>query len=103
MWPTRSAAPGTWRPSPRGWGERAREQIFARIRARSPDDTMTGGILRGIEEGWFMAEIAEAAFAYQQKLEKGDKKVVGVNCLEDTVGEPVEIMRVSHEVEREQV
>ena len=83
--------------------EEEAEQIFARIRAMSPDETMTGGILRGIEEGWFMAEIAEAAFAYQQKLEKGDKRVVGVNCLEDTVGEPVEIMRVSHEVEREQV
>jgi len=83
--------------------EEEAEQIFARIRAMSPDETMTGGILRGIEEGWFMAEIAEAAFAYQQKLEKGDKRVVGVNCLEDTVGEPVEIMRVSHEVERAQV
>jgi methylmalonyl-CoA mutase N-terminal domain/subunit len=83
--------------------EEEAEQTFARIRAMSPDETMTGGILRGIEEGWFMAEIAEAAFAYQQKLEKGDKRVVGVNCLEDTVGEPVEIMRVSHEVEREQV
>jgi methylmalonyl-CoA mutase, N-terminal domain len=78
------------------------ERIFARIRAMSPDGTMTGGIMRGIEDGWFMAEIAEAAFAYQQKLEKGDKKVVGVNCLTDTVGEPVEIMRVSHEVERAQ-
>jgi len=79
------------------------EAIFARIRAMSPDETMTGGIMRGIEDGWFMAEIAEAAFAYQQKLEKGDKRVVGVNCLADTVGEPVEIMRVSHEVERAQV
>jgi methylmalonyl-CoA mutase, N-terminal domain len=83
--------------------EEEAERIFARIRAMSPDQTMTGGILRGIEEGWFMAEIAEAAFAYQRKLEKGDKRVVGVNCLEDTVGEPVEIMRVSDEVEREQV
>jgi methylmalonyl-CoA mutase, N-terminal domain len=83
--------------------EEEAERTFARIRAMSPDETMTGGILRGIEEGWFMAEIAEAAFAYQRKLEKGDKRVVGVNCLEDTVGEPVEIMRVSHEVEREQV
>jgi methylmalonyl-CoA mutase, N-terminal domain len=83
--------------------EEEAEHIFARIRAMSPDETMTGGILRGIDEGWFMAEIAEAAFAYQQKLEKGDKRVVGVNCLEDTVGEPVEIMRVSHEVERAQV
>jgi methylmalonyl-CoA mutase, N-terminal domain len=83
--------------------EEEAEHVFTRIRAMSPDETMTGGILHGIEEGWFMAEIAEAAFAYQQKLEKGDKRVVGVNCLEDTVGEPVEIMRVSHEVEREQV
>ena len=68
-----------------------------------PDGTMTGGLLRGIEDGWFMAEIAEAAFGYQQKLEKGDKKVVGVNCYTDTVEQPVEILRVSHEVEHEQV
>jgi len=79
------------------------EAIFARLRAMSPDETMTGGIMRGIEDGWFMAEIAEAAFAYQQKLEKGDKRVVGVNCLTDTVGQPVEILRVSHEVEHAQV
>ena len=57
----------------------------------------------GIEEGWFMAEIAEAAFSYQQKVEKGDKRVVGVNCHPETVGLPVEILRVSHEVERAQV
>ncbi len=62
---------------------------------------MTGGILRGIEDGWFMAEIAEAAFDYQRKLEKGDKRVVGVNCHTDTVEKPVEILRVSHEVEVE--
>ncbi|HLX51129.1 MAG TPA: methylmalonyl-CoA mutase family protein [Streptosporangiaceae bacterium] len=78
------------------------EDIFARILAMSPDDTMTGGILRGIEEGWFSAEIAEAAFAYQKKLEKGDKKVVGVNCHTATTEEPLEILRISHEVEREQ-
>jgi methylmalonyl-CoA mutase N-terminal domain/subunit len=50
-----------------------------------------------------MAEIAEASFAYQQKLEKGDKRVVGVNAYTDTVEQPVEILRVSHEVERTQV
>jgi methylmalonyl-CoA mutase, N-terminal domain len=79
------------------------ERIFAHVREMSPDGTMTGGILRGIEDGWFMAEIAEAAFAYQRKLEKGDKRVVGVNCHTGTVGQPVEILRVSHEVERAQV
>ncbi len=79
------------------------EEIFARIRAMSPDGTMTGGILRGIEDGWFSSEIAEASFAYHQKLEKGEKKVVGVNCYTSSVGQPVEILRVSHEVERDQV
>ena len=79
------------------------EEIFARIRAMSPDGTMTGGILRGIENGWFSSEIAEASFAYQRKLEKGEKKVVGVNCYPGSVGQPVEILRVSHQVERDQV
>ena len=78
------------------------EATFARIQAMSPDGSMTGGILRGIEDGWFMSEIAEAAFVYQQKVEKGEKKVVGVNCHTGTVGTPIEILRVSHEVERDQ-
>jgi methylmalonyl-CoA mutase N-terminal domain/subunit len=64
---------------------------------------MTDGILRGIEEGWFMSEIAEAAFQYQTALEKGDKKVVGVNCHEESVTHELEILRVSHEVEVDQV
>ncbi|HEV7172760.1 acyl-CoA mutase large subunit family protein [Pedococcus sp.] len=64
---------------------------------------MTSGILRGIEDGWFMSEIAEAAFQYQVALEKGDKKVVGVNCHTASITHELEILRVSHEVEREQV
>ena len=64
---------------------------------------MTKGILRGIEEGWFMSEIAEAAFEYQIALEKGDKKIVGVNVHEPSVTHDLEILRVSHEVETDQV
>ena len=93
------------------------EGIFDRIRAmaelgRAPGASgavehavgpMTSGILRGIEDGWFMAEIADAAFRYQVALEKGDKRVVGVNCHTESVSHELEILRVSHEVEREQV
>ncbi|HZG93420.1 MAG TPA: methylmalonyl-CoA mutase family protein [Mycobacteriales bacterium] len=78
------------------------EAIFARIRDMGSDGTMTSGILRGIEDGWFMSEIAESAFQYQQALEKGTKKIVGVNTLTGSIDEPLSIMRVSHEVEREQ-
>lgn len=70
---------------------------------RAGDDPITQGLLRGIEEGWFTSEIAEAAFVYQTALEKDDKRVVGVNCLRESVTADLEILRVSHEVEREQV
>src|SRR6266699_2222643 len=66
------------------------EAIFARIREMSSD-------------GWFTGEIPEASFAYQQQLEKGEKKIVGVNCHVITVAQPLEIMRISPEVERDQV
>jgi methylmalonyl-CoA mutase N-terminal domain/subunit len=82
--------------------ERQAEEVFARIKTMSSDGSMTSGILRGIEDGWFMSEIADAAFTYQQKLEKGDKKVVGVNVHESSVAEDLEILRISHEVEQEQ-
>jgi methylmalonyl-CoA mutase N-terminal domain/subunit len=63
---------------------------------------MTSGLLLGIEDGWFTAQIADAAFRYQTQLEKGDKKIVGVNAHTGTVTKPLEILRVSHEVEVEQ-
>jgi methylmalonyl-CoA mutase N-terminal domain/subunit len=78
------------------------EEIFARVRDLGSDGTMTSGLLRGIEDGWFMSEIAEAAFQYQQALENGEKKIVGVNSHTASVTNDVEILRVSHEVEREQ-
>jgi methylmalonyl-CoA mutase, N-terminal domain len=78
------------------------EKIFARIKDIGGDGTMTAGLLRGIEDGWFISEIADSAFEYQVALEKGDKRVVGVNVLTGDVGDKLEILRVSHEVELEQ-
>ncbi|MGH3697164.1 MAG: acyl-CoA mutase large subunit family protein [Pseudonocardiaceae bacterium] len=87
------------------------ERIFARIKdmaaaavpsGRHPIGEMTSGILRGIEDGEFTGEIADAAFSYQHALEKGDKRIVGVNTSTGSVTDELEILRVSHEVEREQ-
>ena len=88
------------------------EKIFEQIKERGlrahpdgqhPIGPITSGILRGIEDGWFTGEIAESAFQYQRALEKGDKRVVGVNVHHGSVTGDLEILRVSHEVEREQV
>ncbi len=77
------------------------EAIFARIEApgrrdRRPPDRPDHrpGILLGIEEGWFTGQIADAAFRYQTELEKGDKKIVGVNVHTSTVSGPLDILRV---------
>ncbi|WP_426510508.1 acyl-CoA mutase large subunit family protein [Dactylosporangium sp. McL0621] len=78
------------------------EAIFARVRDMGQDGSITAGILRGIEDGWFMSEIADSAFAYQQAVEKGDKRVVGVNVHTGSLTRDLDIMRVSHEVEVEQ-
>src|SRR3982751_4391837 len=75
------------------------EEIFTRIRELGHDVSMTSGILRGIEDGWFTGNIAEAAFVYQQALEKNEKRIVGVNVHTGTVAKELEILRVSHEVE----
>ena len=78
------------------------EAVFAHVREMGGDGTILAGVLRGIEDGWFMSEIADAAFRYQQGVEKGEKRVVGVNVLTGSIDEPLDILRVSHEVEREQ-
>ncbi|MFJ4091942.1 methylmalonyl-CoA mutase [Kitasatospora sp. NPDC089913] len=87
--------------------EQQAEEIFRKILDKGREDhpigPITSGILRGIEDGWFTGEIAEAAFQYQQAVEKGEKRVVGVNCHPRSVTPELEILRVSHEVEREQV
>ena len=87
------------------------ERIFDQIKSLArqavpsgehPVGEMTSGILRGIEDGWFIGEIADAAFAYQQALEKGDKRVVGVNVATAPDADELEILRISHQVELEQ-
>jgi methylmalonyl-CoA mutase, N-terminal domain len=83
--------------------EKEAEAIFERIRDLGNDGTITSGILRGIEDGWFTSAIADSAYIYQKALEDGSKRIVGVNCHTGTVAKDLEILRVSHEVELEQV
>jgi methylmalonyl-CoA mutase N-terminal domain/subunit len=91
--------------------EKEAERIFERIKdlarlevpsGEYPVGQMTSGILRGIEDGWFTGEIADSAFIYQQAVEKGDKKVVGVNAHTATDADELEVLRISHQVELDQ-
>ncbi len=62
-----------------------------------------GGMLAAIKKGFPQMEIADAAYHYQQQIDKGEKVVVGVNkyVVEEKV--PPEILRIDEEVEEEQI
>jgi methylmalonyl-CoA mutase N-terminal domain/subunit len=52
--------------------EEGAEAYFSRIAA-------LGGVIPAIETGFFQREIAQAAFQYQQEIDRGDRVIVGVN------------------------
>ncbi len=62
-----------------------------------------GGIIRAIELGYPQQEIANAAYAYQKQLERGEKIVVGVNKYRMEENKRIEYLRIDEEVERKQL
>ena len=58
--------------------ERQAEEIFAHLPSVGPGRCSTASS-RGIDDGWFSAEIADAAYRFQSKLARGDWIQVGVN------------------------
>ncbi|HKX12875.1 MAG TPA: methylmalonyl-CoA mutase family protein, partial [bacterium] len=62
-----------------------------------------GGMVRAIETGYPIKEIAEASFKYQRKVESGEEKIVGVNDFLSEDSEPLEILKIDPTVERQQV
>jgi methylmalonyl-CoA mutase, N-terminal domain len=62
-----------------------------------------GGVVRGIENGFFQREIADAAYQQQRAIERGERIIVGVN--EYRIEEPpyTDILKVDDELEQRQV
>src|SRR4030065_162694 len=77
--------------------EQEAEKYFEEIEKR-------GGVIKCLEEGYFQKEIAQAAYRYQQELEKKEKILVGVN---DFVIEneklDIPILKIDESTEREQI
>jgi len=62
-----------------------------------------GGTLAAIEKGWIQAEIQNAAYEFQQQVERGEKIVVGVNRFHQGGEESLAALRIDSNVERQQV
>ena len=76
--------------------EQEAEALFAQI-------TEIGGVVKGLEDGWFQKKIAESAARQQWEIEQRRKLVVGVN--EFVTDEPeltIPILRIGEYAETEQ-
>jgi methylmalonyl-CoA mutase N-terminal domain/subunit len=60
-----------------------------------------GGVVRAIDEGYFLREIADASYRFQQEVERGERIIVGVNAFQDE-GLSVPIQLIDPAVERVQ-
>jgi methylmalonyl-CoA mutase N-terminal domain/subunit len=62
-----------------------------------------GGVVAAIDKGFFQREISRSAYEYQKKLERKEKFHVGVNIFKEDEKVNIEILKISKEVERDQV
>ncbi len=67
------------------------------------EGSMLRGVLKGIEDGFFVKEISRAAAEYQRDVEEGRRTIVGVNryTIEEKLNIP--ILKVDEEVQRKQI
>jgi methylmalonyl-CoA mutase N-terminal domain/subunit len=76
--------------------EREAESLFEEIET-------VGGVVRGLETGWFQRKIAESAARQQWEIEQHRRVIVGVN--EFVTEEPelsIPLLRIGETVDREQ-
>jgi len=62
-----------------------------------------GGIVAAIERGYPQREIAEAAYAHQKALDKGERIIVGVNKYNTAKEFPLNTLKIDAEVEKRQI
>jgi len=62
-----------------------------------------GGMLNAIEKNYPQQEIADAAYRYQQQIDRKEKTVVGVNKYDTEESLPVEVLQIDEELERLQM
>jgi len=83
------------------------ETLTDQVEAQAKDyiariDTI-GGAMRAIETGYVQQQIQDAAYAFQQAVDKGQQVVVGVNKFTVEDETPIDVLRVEAAIEQQQV
>ncbi len=78
--------------------ERQAEEIFSYLDELG-DGSILEGVHRGIDDGWFTGEIAEASYTFERKVNTGRRVVVGVNRFTEGDDDVPTILSIGPEVE----
>jgi methylmalonyl-CoA mutase N-terminal domain/subunit len=78
-------------------------QIEAGARGYLDKIEAMGGVLKAIERGYVQQEIQNAAYKYQQAVDRHEALVVGVNAFELDEEKPITLQRSDESLERTQV
>jgi methylmalonyl-CoA mutase, N-terminal domain len=62
-----------------------------------------GGMVEAVKQGFPQREIADAAFALQEEIDRGSRTVVGVNEYVEGDEEPIKILHIDPALERKQI
>ena len=82
--------------------EREAEEVFTHL-LEAGSGSVLDGVIACIEDGWFTGEIADAAYAFQSKLARGEWVQVGVNGYVEHEGTPPPTLSIDPAVETEQL
>ncbi len=62
-----------------------------------------GGMVEAVKRNYPQREIADAAFRYQQEVDRGERIVVGVNAFTEGDDRETELLRIDPDLERKQI
>jgi methylmalonyl-CoA mutase N-terminal domain/subunit len=79
------------------------DEVEAAATALMSEIDERGGAVAVIESGWMQQRIAESAFRLQQRVEAGERVIVGVNRHQESEAEPIEIMHIGPKHQEEQI
>jgi methylmalonyl-CoA mutase N-terminal domain/subunit len=82
--------------------EREAEEVFAHL-LEAGSGSVLEGVIACIDDGWFVGEIADAAYAFQSKIARGEWKMVGVNAYVEDEGTAPPTLSIDPAVETDQL
>jgi methylmalonyl-CoA mutase N-terminal domain/subunit len=83
--------------------EAAAEEVFAHLDELG-EGSILDGVYAGIENGYFQGAIADAAYDFERKINRGERIVVGVNRFtEGSDDDDLDILQITPEQEQQQI